>query len=637
MFKLTDKRQLTVWVIVFLLAVCTLYSLLYIANSAGVSFFLLVKRGMTEFGLSQNLVSNDLDSILWSSSLLTILAFLCYGVWTVNLRPSYRLAMISGLICLAAWVCLVIFSFLSIISLVLVTGLVWFILIISRNKILPNFGIIKTSIAILIIAFFIELLTLSFYSFPMAFYLTPPTSSPSYHLNLLELSFSNLAYPFLPILYLLFISTVIVAYIFKIAPHRFAARIKMALQGKLSNRLISSFGTLYRNKSEPKVNQKLVLAVLVLAIVLSILFVIFTLLPSSNPTNMLVSVDAPAYNKMITHMRTGNVDSAFSYAFANDRTTYLLLAYSLSFVFGQVNVIQFSAALLISLFCVVIFFAMRFFVKLPYAGLFAILMVPFSFQGLGLIYAGYFANMLALILVFIFFIALIKVGERPSSAGLLSLFCLSVLILFSHSWTWYIFALSLVGFLLLEWRDSKRARNLRFTTIVIGGSIGVGLLTDLTRNLLSPISSTASVYYTAHSSLSFPHPNYIFSGFQNTIDSTLGGVFSNQLLLLLSFAGLIVLLRYRSKISNLLLSWIVIACLPILFASANFVFDRSLFLIPFAILAGLGLSSIVGFFTYQFREMKKSVLLGVIFLIFSFVVLASLNFALRYIFNIIIL
>ena len=471
----------------------------------------------------------------------------------------------------------------------------------------------------------------------MALDLTPQISSPSYHLNLLELSFSNLAYPFLPLLYLLFISIAIVTYIFKIAPSKFRAGIKEAIQGKLTDPLISSFDTFCRNESKPKVNQKLVLSVLVLAIVLSILFVIFTLLPSSNPTNMLVSVDAPAYNEMITHMRSGDVDSAFSYAFANDRTMYLLLAYSLSFVFGQVNVIQFSAALLISLFCVVVFFAMRFFVKLPYAGLFAILMVPFSFQGLGLIYAGYFANMLALIFVFLFFIVLIKVGERGSSAGLLCLFCLSVLILFSHSWTWYVFALSLVGFLLLEWRDSNRAKNLRFTTILIGGSIGVGLLTDLTRNLLSPISSTASVYYTAHSSLSLPHPNYLFSGLQNTIDSTLGGVFSNQLLLLLSFAGLIVLVRYRSKISNLLLSWIVVACLPILFASADFVFDRALFLIPFAILCGLGLSFVVGFLSNQFREKSKSVRLGVTFLVFMFVLFVFLNFALRYIFNINIL
>jgi hypothetical protein len=617
--------------------VCTLYSLLYIANSAGVSFFLLVKRGMTEFGVSQNLVSNLLDSYLWSSSLLAILTFLFYGAWTVNLRLSYRLAMISGLICLVTWICLVIFSFLSIFSLILVTGLVWFILVISKEKILPNFGILKTALAILTLSFVIELLTLSFYTLPIVLDLTPQISSASYHLNLLELSFSNLAYAFLPLLYLLFISLALVVYIFKIAPSKFKARITEALQGKLTNRLIGSFDTLCSNESEPKVNQNHVLTVLILSIVLSFLFVVFTLLPSSNPTNMLVSVDAPAYNEMVIHMRNGDVDSAFSYAFANERTVYLILAYTLSFVFDQVNVIQFSAALLISLFCIVCFFVMRFFVKLPYVGMFATLMVPFSFQGLGLIYAGYFANMLALIFVFLYFIALIKVRERGSSAGLLSLFCLSVLILFSHSWTWYFFALSLVGFLLLEWRDSNRAKNLRFITILIGGSIGVGVLTDLTRNLLSPISSAASVYYTAHSSLNIPNPIYIFSGLQNTLDFLLGGVFSNQLLLLLSFAGLIVLLRYRSKISNLLLSWIVVACLPILFASANLVFDRSLFLIPFAILGGLGLSFVVGFFSSQFREVSKPVRLGVIFLVIMLVFFVFLNFALRYIFNINIL
>ena len=117
----------------------------------------------------------------------------------------------------------------------------------------------------------------------------------------------------------------------------------------------------------------------------------------------------------------------------------------LSFFASPLNVVQFVAALLIVLFGVVSVFVLRLVCSFRGVWVFGVLLVPFSFQALGLIYSGYFANMLALILVFVYVVLFFRVLGSWSSLGFFALLGVSVLILFSHSWTWFVFVLSLVA------------------------------------------------------------------------------------------------------------------------------------------------------------------------------------------------
>jgi hypothetical protein len=635
MLKLPGKLQSVVWVVVFSLAVCTTYSLLYLAKSAGVSFFLLINRGMTQFYISSDLFSNTFASFLWGGFLLAILVFLCYGIWTLKLRLRTWLAAVSIFALLALWVCLTILSVVTPLSLIALTAIVSLAAFKILVKLAPNFSLIKNYLlCVLMVAFFVEFLTLIIYNVPTALNFSPQTSVNFSLLNMTELSLSNVAYPFLWLTYLLLASLAIIAFVCKSLPTKTMSKTNGAMRGKSISRIIEKFDRVCRSQSELKVSHRILAVALLFSIVFSFLFVVFTILPSTNPTNMLVSVDGPRYYEMINHMRSGDLNYAFSYAFSNDRTTFLLLGYGLSFLIGTVNVVQLASALLISAFCVVCFLVTGFFVGIPYARVFGVLMVPFSFQALGLIYAGYYANMSALIFVFLYFFVLIKMGQRLSIVGVLSLFCLSILILFSHSWTWFIFALSLIGFLILERSASDRMINLRLSTALIGGCIGVGIVIDLARRFLFSTSSTGSVFATVSSSLGFPNPVYLFSGLKDTVNFTLGGVFANQLLVLLTLAGFVVLLKHNSGISRLLLSWIVVACLPIFFASSSFVFDRSLFLIPSAILASLGLSIAVGFFSYDYRGTGKSVRIRTLLIVLGFVFVTLLNFVIRYLYNI---
>jgi hypothetical protein len=458
------------------------------------------------------------------------------------------------------------------------------------------------------------------------------------HWGNVELSFSNLAYPFLPYVYLLFVFLGIAAFVVKMAP---ADWLDTKIRGKRFDEFLHRFSDRFRlNWAEASefLNSRfiLVLAIVISAIV-SCLFVVFTVLPWTNPTNMLVSVDSPSYYQWIAYMHSVNANSALSFAFANDRALFLVLLYALSLFASPYVITQFIAVPLIVLFGIATLFVLRLICRFHAVWIFGVLLVPFSFQSLGLIYSGYFSNMLALILVLVYVILLFKVLDSGSSLRFFALLGVSVLVLFTHSWTWYIFAFSLVAFLLLEWRSAVNDKHLwsrfRLKATLIASTIGVGLFCVLVRSLLSSVTPATSILAAAQSNLGLPNEAYLLKGFRDTVDFVLGGVFANQLLVFLSVIGFLFLWKFKSEVSNFFISWIFVACAAILFAAQNLVFDRFLFLMPWVILSSLGLFSIVGFVGSRVGDWKGW-RVGLVALGLVCVFLVLLNGSLRYLFNI---
>jgi hypothetical protein len=133
--------------------------------------------------------------------------------------------------------------------------------------------------------------------------------------------------------------------------------------------------------------------------------------------------------------------------------------------------------------------------------------------------------------------------------------------------------------------------------------------------------------------LGFPNAAYLLSGLRESIDFVLGGVFANQLLVFLSVVGFLVLVRFRSEVSNFLVAWVLVGCVSILFAARDFVFDRFLFLMPWVVLSSLGLFFVIGFVSSRvggWKGWRLWVLILVLLLIF----LVLINGSLRFIFNI---
>jgi hypothetical protein len=627
-----------VWLVWFSLGLCLVYLLFYLAGYFGLSFFVLSSRGMVEHVVSGSLFSVPWDVGVWCGALFIVLVWLFFALGFRSVGRFYRLFVGFVLFGLVIWVFLVVFGLVSLVSLALVSALVIAFCVAFSFRF---FGVSHFSLflrlvfgAVLVVSFF-EVAALALFNVPVA--LNLGYSPVGLHWANVELTFSNLAYPFLPYVYLLFVFLGVAAYAVKVVSADWlAARIK----GKRFSEFLHRLSGLFRPSLDGGLDFLggrfvLVLAVVVSAVV-SCLFVVFTVLPWTNPTNMLVSVDSPGYYQWIVYMHSVNVNSALSFAFANDRALFLVLAYALSFFASPLEVVQSVAALLIVLFGVVSLFVLRLVCSFRAVWVFGVLLVPFSFQSLGLIYSGYFANMLALILILVYVVLFFRVLDSWSSLGFFALLGVSVLILFSHSWTWFVFAFSLSAFLFLELCLAVRERRLwgRFklkATFVVA-TVGVGLVCDFIRAQLSSLSPAASVFSTAQSSLGLPNGGYLLSGFRETVDFVLGGVFANQLLVLLSVVGFFFLLKFRSEVSNFFVSWIFVACVAILFAAQNLVFDRFLFLMPWVVLSSLGLFYVVGFVSSRFGGWTGRRYFVLLVLVFVFLVLW--NGSLRYLFNI---
>ena len=632
-------RQRLVWLVYFALGLCLVYSLFYAARYFGLSFFVLSNRGMVDHVVSGSLVSVPWDVGVWSFGVLIVLARLFYDLRIKLAGRSYRLPAIFALFGLAVWACLVILGLVSLVNLALVSALLIALCLSFSHDFfaVSRFDLfLRLLFGAILAVSLVEVAALALFSVPVA--LNLGSGSIGLHWGNVELSFSNLAYPFLPYVYLLFVFLGIAAFIIKMAPAGWlGAKIRGKRFGEFLHRFNSPFRLSWAEASEFLNGRFVLVLAVVVSGVVSCLFVAFTVLPWTNPTNMLVSVDSPSYYQWIAYMHSVNANSALSFAFANDRALFLVLLYALSSLASPYVVIQYIAAPLIVLFGLATLFVLRLICRFHAVWIFGVLLVPFSFQSLGLIYSGYFSNILALTFVLVYVILFFKVLDSGSSLKFFALLGVSVLILFTHSWTWYIFASSLATFLLLEWRSAVHDKPLwsrfRLKTTLIASTIGVGLVCVLVRSLLSSVTPATSVLAAAQSNLGLPNEAYLLSGFRNTVDFVLGGVFANQLLVFLSVVGFLFLLKFKSEVSNFFISWIFVACAAILFASQNLFFDRFSFLMPWVVLSSLGLFSIVGFVGSRFGGWKGW-RVGLVALVLVCVFLVFLNGSLRYLFNI---
>ena len=636
-----EKKMVLLWAAEFSLAICLMYALFYLAGSFGLHFFVLSKRAMVEQTVNGSVLSGSLDVAVWGIAVCVVLVWLGYYLGLNKVRSYSRsflgIAFIVFLFGSSVGLCLFVLGLVGIWSLVLVSGLLLgFCFLFSTDFFGVGWLVLFWRVLFggLLLVFFVELVSFALFNVPVALGLN--AGALGFHWSGVELVFSNLFDPFLVYVYLFFVLLGVGAFVFRVFPGVWGWLVVRAKVGRIISRLRDLF--LFGDVDvDWFLGVRWVVLAVVVSCVVSCLFVLFTVLPWNNPTNMLVSVDAPVYYKWISYMHSVDVNSALSFAFSNDRALFLILCYAVSSFIPTVDVVQFVAAFLIVLLGIVSLFVLRLFSKNRLVWVIGVLLVPFSFQSLGLIFSGYFGNMLALILVFVYILLFFRVLASWSSLGFFAMLGVSVLVLFSHSWTWFIFELSLCLFLIIQWRFASRDRRLwdRFKAqaILIGATVGVGLLIDLVREIVSPISSTASVFATVLSSLSLPNPVYLLSGLERTVNITLGGVFSSGLLVFLSICGFFVLLRAKSEVSSFFVAWISVLSLSILFAADDFVFTRSLFMLPWVVLSGLGLSWVVLFINYRVGGFKGW-RLWTIGVVLGFVFFVCLNGSLRYLFNI---
>lgn len=622
------------WLAGLLLGIALIFTLFYIESSLGASFFVLSTRNMAPISFSSGLVSSNLDSFIWGALCLMVAVSFLLGTVKSGVSKRLQAAFVVLLLGLVSTVCIVLLGLFSPVFLAIVSMILLAICVLCAGIMgFSRFGMIKCAgLGSLLAAFVVEVGALVTYNLPFVLNLSIASSAFALHWRLVELSLANWAYPIVPYAYLAFMLIGIAAYLWELIHLD-------GLSKKLMNSMLGNLQVKVELLKQQTIKSKSASFPLGLAIVisfaLSVFFVVITQLSWINPTHRLIAVDAPSYYQWMATMRGLDAGSALRMALQNDRALFLLSSYALSFAFPKVSVIQFMAALLVPIFTLVSLYLVRFVCGFRETWLYVVLIAPFSVQALGLIYSGYFANMLAGIFVYLYFALFLKFRCR-SIWSILLLLGVSLLVLFSHSWTWYVFVISLVGFLLLEWRNTSKEpiklRSFKNVLLTIALTVVVGLGADYTRTLL--VSKSASgivVFKTASSGLSLPNANVILNGLQVTTNSYLGGVFSSALLLGSSILGFLFLLTYRSASSRLLVSWFVVGCVAVIFASGEYVFNRFIFLMPSLIFSAIGLTvlvrSAISNKNQRWRLFLELLIVGLVFMLL-------LNFAINYTSNV---
>lgn len=629
------------WPVKGALVLALIYSVLFIVTNLNGHYVRLIKGGMVTRAISGIIFSSSLDFLVWFGILAFSLCIILLSFYYNKIVDRWLLVLLSvNISIIALSVCANLTFLLTIASLGIA---ILYSIYVKRYLSIPFFFTVKS----MFFCFFILVIFVELASF-VSFWLINTPVAANFDLQFLkdlnywitlDLNLVNLTHSVLPWMYLFLVGLGVLSVFIKIGVLNRGFDFFKGKKGLKSCSYISYFKD-FDEKVHPFFNSNLVLSVaFIISVVICIVLVILTVMPWINPTYRLVSVDAPLYYKWVQEMSVFDFGGAISWAFAGDRSIFMIFLYLLAMVIFPLDLVQFLPILLILAFSFFSLLLVKAYAGTREAVIYCVLLAPLSMQSLGVIYSGYFANMLAIIFVYLFYLVFLRFIRKMSRFDLLALITVSVLVLFTHPWTWFILASSLLVFLLIQLCSAYRAPELRslfkLKLFSIVGVLLVSVLCDYVRQLLSTTSSVAFVYDTISGSLSFPSVTFLWAAMRVTVNSYLGGVFGCSVLVVLSIFGFLIVLFRKSDLSDLLISWVFIACVSILLTGSEFAYHKFIFSMPLVVFSSLGLLSIVNLLVPKHWSCKNQKI--ALLLIIGVVFLVLLNIALRFVTNITII
>ncbi len=311
-----------------------------------------------------------------------------------------------------------------------------------------------------------------------------------------------------------------------------------------------------------------------------------------NSDNQQVGSDSIDYSVLINSLAHSNnsqefFQKAFSLYYSADRITSSLFLYSISKI-APANasyVIDHIPMILGPALVLAVFFLTRELTSNDTTSLLASFLTAVSFQTLIGIYAGLYANWIALIIGYLSFVFLIKFLKVPSKLNLIVYAGLMMILVFSHVYTWTILALFTGIFLGVMYKlNSNRKRSIIILLLVVLSSVAV----DVARSSLTGTSGgIESDVYLANTA----GTGQLASLLSNLSDTTLnyaGALFGNFIIFVL---GSYWLARSNSRELSaiFILIFLSMAILPLLLGN-DVIQTRILYDIPFQIPAAIGLT-----------------------------------------------
>jgi hypothetical protein len=336
---------------------------------------------------------------------------------------------------------------------------------------------------------------------------------------------------------------------------------------------------------------------LLACLILSIFIAIVPHLRMVEPPEV-IGVDTGYYSKSIKDIvsRTNSTSEAIAETFIydkGDRSFVLLLLYfySLGWNSDDSQALDFLPLILAPTLVLAVFLLTREISSNRLSPLIAAFFTAVSGQVLAGIYAGFYANWIALIIGFLSTALMISYLRRPTTSKFL-IFSLSfVLLLLSHTYTWSIFLLVTVIFLIISlWRRyyySRRATAILFIPLIFS------VVFDIGRARIIGVSSAleGDMEIAEAKGAGLDQFSERWNNLIRTAQSYLGGLLNNFILFI--FALYWIFLADLRKASDIfLIIFLSIGILPLYFGDVV-ILSRTLYEIPYQIPAAISMAHIL--------------------------------------------
>jgi hypothetical protein len=308
-----------------------------------------------------------------------------------------------------------------------------------------------------------------------------------------------------------------------------------------------------------------------------------------------VGEDTTVYVDWIEEMKDSrNTGELLNFLFikTGDRPLSLLVLHSILTIFSNNPVIAFEIFLpgiLAPLLVLSTYLLTKEITRNTMASLFTSFITAVSFQIMIGVYAGFYANWMALILGYFSICFAIRFLNREHKGDIIGFTISIVALLFIHSYTWTIITTFLIIFLLvLRWRKFYESRPIRTILIIIASVIAIDVAKGILLDTFSAV--TRNVLIAEKYGGGLLNLGARWTVLVRTVEVFLAGIYGNIIILILAIYCAI-MLKFNNLAGYFTMIFLSIGILPLFFGD-KIVQSRVFYDIPFQIPAGFALTSI---------------------------------------------
>jgi hypothetical protein len=368
------------------------------------------------------------------------------------------------------------------------------------------------------------------------------------------------------------------------------------LMSELLTRISRGGTNIYTTTHEIRRHTNLKIVCLAIFMTLAALLVLIPHQPFNNKLDQDIGVDTKYYVKWVNDLRKStNIQEFMHKAFVvnsnGDRPVSLMLLFAVGEITGSDLTFTFEhlPVILGPTLVLVIFFLTRALTSDDTSALMASFLTAISFQVLIGIYAGLYANWIALIFGYSAVLFLVRFLKNSDKRNLIAYSALMLLLLLSHSYTWTVLTIIMTVFLLIMLRFNNYPRTRIFLLLmVISSLVAIDISKMQITNSPGGIERDLQI---AGKTVGIDQFSIRWENLEYAIHRVVGGQFSNFIIFSLALYWLYKC-DWRAPSTILIMVFLSIGILPFLFGD-GVVQTRVYYDIPFQIPAGIALALII--------------------------------------------